>query len=81
MRSRLSTTMERVHQSHPTPPLPCRRESPKPSTTTSAWTPAANGLLTPHDRSVIWKLMSFTFAMITLPIGTYFFTVNWVFQG
>ncbi|CAN9353421.1 unnamed protein product [Alternaria alternata] len=31
--------------------------------------------------SVIWKLMSFTFAMITLPIGTYFFTVNFVFQG
>ncbi|KAI4916430.1 vacuolar ATPase assembly integral membrane protein vma21 [Alternaria conjuncta] len=31
--------------------------------------------------SVIWKLMSFTFAMITLPIGTYFFTVNFVFKG
>ncbi|KAH7399374.1 VMA21-like domain-containing protein [Pyrenochaeta sp. MPI-SDFR-AT-0127] len=31
--------------------------------------------------SVIWKLMSFTFAMITLPIGTYFFTVNFVFGG
>lgn len=25
--------------------------------------------------------MSFTFAMITLPIGTYFFTVNFVFRG
>lgn len=25
--------------------------------------------------------MSFTFAMITLPIGTYFFTVNFVFGG
>ncbi|KAF2467559.1 vacuolar ATPase assembly integral membrane protein VMA21 [Lindgomyces ingoldianus] len=31
--------------------------------------------------SVIWKLLSFTFAMITLPIGTYFFTVNYVFHG
>ncbi|KAI4684863.1 vacuolar ATPase assembly integral membrane protein vma21 [Alternaria novae-zelandiae] len=31
--------------------------------------------------SVIWKLMSFTFAMITLPIGTYFFSVNFVFKG
>jgi hypothetical protein len=31
--------------------------------------------------SVLWKLMSFTFAMITLPIGTYFFTVNLVFRG
>lgn len=25
--------------------------------------------------------MSFTFAMITLPIGTYFFTNAYVFQG
>jgi hypothetical protein len=25
--------------------------------------------------------MSFTFAMITLPIGTYFFSVSFVFQG
>jgi hypothetical protein len=32
-------------------------------------------------RSVIWKLMSFTFAMITLPIGTYFFSVSYVFRG
>jgi hypothetical protein len=32
-------------------------------------------------RSVIFKLMSFTFAMITLPIGSYFFTVNFVFNG
>ncbi|KAF2270534.1 vacuolar ATPase assembly integral membrane protein VMA21 [Lojkania enalia] len=31
--------------------------------------------------SVIWKLLSFTFAMVTLPIGTYFFTLNWVFNG
>lgn len=25
--------------------------------------------------------MSFTFAMITLPIGTYFFTATYVFKG
>ncbi|KAH7076938.1 vacuolar ATPase assembly integral membrane protein VMA21 [Paraphoma chrysanthemicola] len=31
--------------------------------------------------SVIWKLMSFTLAMVTLPIGTYFFTVKYVFNG
>lgn len=30
---------------------------------------------------VIFKLMSFTFAMITLPIGTYFFTNAYVFKG
>ncbi|KAF2707805.1 vacuolar ATPase assembly integral membrane protein VMA21 [Pleomassaria siparia CBS 279.74] len=31
--------------------------------------------------SVIYKLLSFTFAMFTLPIGTYFFIVNYVFIG
>ncbi|KAH9873735.1 hypothetical protein IAQ61_004362 [Plenodomus lingam] len=31
--------------------------------------------------SVVWKLMSFTFAMICLPIGTYFFTAAYVFKG
>jgi len=31
--------------------------------------------------AVIWKLLGFTFAMITLPIGTYFVTVNNVFSG
>ena len=30
---------------------------------------------------VIFKLMSFTFAMITLPIGTYFFTNAYVFSS
>lgn len=32
-------------------------------------------------RAVIFKLLGFTFAMITLPIGTYFMTVNTVFKG
>ncbi|KAK4499478.1 hypothetical protein PRZ48_009993 [Zasmidium cellare] len=31
--------------------------------------------------SVIAKLLGFTFAMITLPIGSYFFTVNTLFGG
>ncbi|EKG22395.1 hypothetical protein MPH_00256 [Macrophomina phaseolina MS6] len=31
--------------------------------------------------SVIFKLLGFTFAMITLPIGTYFATVNTIFKG
>ncbi|KAF2636640.1 hypothetical protein P280DRAFT_521942 [Massarina eburnea CBS 473.64] len=31
--------------------------------------------------SVIWTLLSFTFAMATLPIGSYFFTVKYVFNG
>ena len=31
--------------------------------------------------AVIAKLLGFTFAMITLPIGTYFLTVNTIFSG
>lgn len=31
--------------------------------------------------SVIFKLLSFTFAMATLPIGTYFFIANYVLVG
>ncbi|KAJ8107059.1 hypothetical protein OPT61_g9123 [Boeremia exigua] len=30
---------------------------------------------------VVMKLMGFTFAMVTLPIGTYFFTNAYVFKG
>jgi len=33
------------------------------------------------DRSVIAKLLGFTFAMITLPIGSYFVSVNMLFGG
>lgn len=32
-------------------------------------------------RSVIAKLLGFTFAMITLPIGSYFMAVNTIFKG
>ncbi|KAK7191849.1 vacuolar ATPase assembly integral membrane protein vma21 [Paraphaeosphaeria sporulosa] len=31
--------------------------------------------------SVLFKLLSFTFAMVTLPIGTYFFITNYVLVG
>jgi VMA21-like domain len=34
-----------------------------------------------HDRDVIYKLLGFTLAMIALPIGSYFATVNTVFGG
>ncbi|KAF5023150.1 hypothetical protein F66182_4783 [Fusarium sp. NRRL 66182] len=30
---------------------------------------------------VIYKLLAFTFAMIVIPIGSYFLTVNTVFSG
>ncbi|KAH7123704.1 vacuolar ATPase assembly integral membrane protein VMA21 [Dendryphion nanum] len=30
---------------------------------------------------VIYKLLGFTFAMVTLPLSTYFFIVNYVFIG
>ncbi|KAK8181550.1 vacuolar ATPase assembly integral membrane protein VMA21 [Phyllosticta capitalensis] len=32
-------------------------------------------------RSVIMKLLGFTLAMIVLPIGSYFLTVNTIFRG
>lgn len=34
-----------------------------------------------HPRDVIVKLLAFTFAMIVVPIGSYFLTVNTVFSG
>ncbi|KAK2610985.1 hypothetical protein N8I77_004369 [Diaporthe amygdali] len=35
----------------------------------------------PLPRDVIAKLLAFTFAMIVVPIGSYFLTVNTVFKG
>lgn len=32
-------------------------------------------------RSVIYKLLGFTLAMVAAPIGTYFMTVNMLFKG
>lgn len=32
-------------------------------------------------RHVIFKLLGFTFAMIVVPIGSYFLTVHTIFQG
>src|SRR5271154_1351908 len=32
-------------------------------------------------RDVMFKLLFFTFAMILLPLGTYWFTFNYVFEG
>ena len=45
--------------------------------------PKANGdgELMSERRSVIVKLLGFTFAMITFPIGSYFLTVNSLFGG
>lgn len=31
--------------------------------------------------SVIFKLLGFTFAMVTMPIGTYFLTLNSLYRG
>lgn len=30
---------------------------------------------------MLYKLLSFTFAMVTLPLGTYFFVTNYVLVG
>ena len=35
----------------------------------------------PNNRDVILKLLAFTLAMIAVPIGSYFVTVNTVFKG
>jgi hypothetical protein len=35
----------------------------------------------PQNRSIIFKLLAFTFAMITFPIGSYFLSVNMLFGG
>jgi hypothetical protein len=35
----------------------------------------------PLNRSIIFKLLAFTFAMITFPIGSYFLSVNMLFGG
>ncbi|KAM5361609.1 hypothetical protein ACJZ2D_013003 [Fusarium nematophilum] len=32
-------------------------------------------------KEVIYKLLAFTFAMIVVPIGSYFLTVNTIFRG
>lgn len=32
-------------------------------------------------RTIIYKLLAFTFAMITFPIGSYFLSVNTIFGG
>lgn len=32
-------------------------------------------------RSVLWKLIGFTFAMITVPIGSYYLSVHSIFRG
>jgi hypothetical protein len=37
--------------------------------------------LTLFDSQVIYKLLAFTFAMIVVPIGSYFLSVNAIFSG
>lgn len=38
-------------------------------------------LLTPGSRDVIVKLLAFTLAMIVVPIGSYFASVNTIYKG
>ncbi|KAF2403804.1 vacuolar ATPase assembly integral membrane protein [Trichodelitschia bisporula] len=49
-------------------------KAPAPAETVSDIRPAV-------PANVIVKLLSFTFAMVTLPIGSYFFTLNSLFNG
>ena len=75
---RTSITTVAVPRSPPTlhQPCPCNALSCGHAMCHACLSPAY-----PGRRSVIWKLMSFTCAMITLPIGTYFFTAAYVFKG
>lgn len=34
-----------------------------------------------HVRHVIVKLLAFTFAMVVVPIGSYFVSLNFIFSG
>jgi hypothetical protein len=44
-------------------------------------TPTLQCLESDLCRDVMFKLLFFTFAMILLPLGTYWFTFNYVFEG
>lgn len=58
-------------------PTPCKTSEGRGSACSS------RHLITDHyrPRDVIVKLLAFTFAMIVVPIGSYFVTVNTVFKG
>ncbi|KAF2442089.1 vacuolar ATPase assembly integral membrane protein VMA21, partial [Karstenula rhodostoma CBS 690.94] len=43
--------------------------------------PSPSNIAPAVPSSVLWKLLSFTFAMVTLPLGTYFFVTNYVLVG
>ncbi|KAF2204179.1 vacuolar ATPase assembly integral membrane protein VMA21 [Delitschia confertaspora ATCC 74209] len=43
--------------------------------------PAPSNIAPAVPSYVIWKLLSFSFAMITLPISSYFFTLNHLYNG
>ena len=44
-------------------------------------TPTLQYLESDLCRDVMFKLLFFTFAMILLPLGTYWFTFNYIFEG
>ncbi|KAF4311201.1 hypothetical protein GTA08_BOTSDO13248 [Botryosphaeria dothidea] len=62
------------------PAVPSVALNPNPRSQFSAWIRKLTCARWMY-RAVIFKLLGFTFAMITLPIGTYFMTVNTVFKG
>src|SRR2546423_8909852 len=52
---------------------------PSSSSTTDSYRPKELSLINRSD--VMFKLLFFTAAMIILPLGTYWFTLNYIFQG
>src|SRR5437870_4249074 len=57
------------HPSYPITPIPSSRQNLPPTNPNST------------HRHVILKLLAFTLAMIVMPIGSYYATVNTLFKG
>jgi vacuolar ATPase assembly integral membrane protein VMA21 len=56
-----------------------RSDKPSPSSSTASLEPSDIRPAVPN--SIIAKLLVFTLAMVTVPLGTYFLSVRTVFQG
>jgi hypothetical protein len=58
-----------------------RADKPSPSSSTSSLAAGPSDIRPAVPSSVIAKLLIFTLAMVTVPLGTYFLSVRTVFVG
>ncbi|KAK4175108.1 hypothetical protein QBC36DRAFT_216893 [Triangularia setosa] len=56
-------------------------DQPDPNSISSASPPQKSNIAPAVPAAVIFKLLAFTFAMMIVPIGSYFATVNTLFKG